>query len=219
MRPFRRFHCNPCINSGFTLIEVLAATSVLIILTTIGMSMFAKSSIQVRRTGSETMIAMIDLARNTAMARRRHVLLAFADPEEVSGQGNQARLGIFLCDEWPESGTELKCRALQRWRNLNVGVVLLPGSPQEYFNPLDAPKLTLHYGRGNTQTAAVHAMVFNARGGLHYPLGELPGLLRLAEGSYHNGKPVPAKESNYAEAPENRLKIGRVIARPMEIAP
>jgi prepilin-type N-terminal cleavage/methylation domain-containing protein len=222
-----RFRAIIC--GGFTLIEILFTILIISILTTIGVSMFANTTTQERRTASETLTAMVDLARRTAEARRKEVILAFASPEEIPGHGQALRLGMFLCeDTWPgESGSDvaptgpIRCRALHRWRNLNAGVVLLPGSGghPEMTNPLDAAPLQLHYGRGFALSATVHALVFSPQGGLAYPSGNFPALLRLAAGNYRHGIPQPSRQHDPTRPPENPLQIGRTIARAMETTP
>ena len=191
--------------------------------------MFANTTTQERRTASETLTAMVDLARRTAEARRKEVILAFASPEEIPGHGQALRLGMFLCEEgWPgesDAGSAptapIRCRALHRWRNLNAGVVLLPsdGRHPEMTNPLNATPLQLLYGRGFALSASVHALVFSPQGGLVYPGGNSPAILRLAAGNYRQGKPQPSRQHDPSRPPENPLQIGRTIARAMETTP
>ena len=64
----------------------------------------------------------------------------------------------------------------------------------------------------------VHAIAFNSRGGLHYPAGSTPIAMRIAEGGYRDGKATAKQARASTEAiTENRLKIGRVTARPYRI--
>lgn len=216
-------------NQGFTLLELVVVISLISILTSIGISMFANSTMQERRTAADTLMAMVDLARQTAGARHREVILAFASPEEIPGHGSSLRLGMFLCeDRWqeqPEPRTSalepIRCRALYRWRNLNAGVVLLPGtgSHLESVNPMDAPPLQLQYGRGFARRATVHALVFHPQSGLVYPDGTHPALLRLVAGSYRHGQPMPSRRDDPDRPPENPLLIHRNATRAFESAP
>lgn len=188
--------------------------------------MFANSSIHERRTAASTMRAMVDLARNVAMARRREVILAFASPEEIPGHGQALRMGIFFCeDRSPTGGVaylaeqgEIRCRAMQRWRNLQAGVVLMPGGVMAGggVNPMDGAGMRLRYGRGFLRTARVHGLVFGPDGGLVWPEGEGPAVLRLVAGGYERGRPVASRKQDVGRAPETVLQVGRGIARAFE---
>jgi hypothetical protein len=84
-------------------------------------------------------------------------------------------------------------------------------------NPIDQPEITISYSGDKSGTARVHAIVFNSRGGLHYPVGSSPVALRIAEGNYRNGKATPYQHGDAKIVSENRLQIGRVIGRPHRI--
>lgn len=209
---------------GYTLVEIVVVIAIISIMASVGMSMFAHSTIHERRTAVGTMGAMVDLARNLAIARRREVILAFASPDEIAGHGQALRLGMFLCDErWSvEAAGEgvIRCRAVHRWRNLQTGVVLMPGSVggAEMVNPLDAPVMRLSYGRGYMRSARVHGMVFGVDGGLLWPVGDVPAVLRLVAGSYERGVPVASRKHDMKRPPENVLQVGRGVARAVEVA-
>ncbi len=106
---------------------------------------------------------------------------------------------------------ELKCTLLGRWKSLPSGVVLLPGAVDGVPNPLDQSKLVIAYG--NSPAKRVHGFVIHARGGLAFPTGSAPVVLRIAEGGYRNGKAVPKTPAGRTAAIANCLKIGRVTAR------
>ncbi|MGL4401982.1 MAG: hypothetical protein ACRCXD_19140, partial [Luteolibacter sp.] len=76
---------------------------------------------------------------------------------------------------------------------------------------------TITYGGSKNLSVEVHAIAFNPRGGLAYPSGSSPVVLRIAEGRYRNGSAIPNKRGSSEAIPESRLKIGRVTARPYQI--
>jgi hypothetical protein len=127
-------------------------------------------------------------------------------------------------DNWLENPTTVKnAELLSRWQTLNTGIVLLPGDINENSvtvpNPLSLDKITITYGGAKNLTVNVHAIAFNSRGGLAYPTGSTPVAIRIAEGSYRGTprKPTANERGTEKAITENRLKIGRVTARPYQI--
>jgi hypothetical protein len=107
---------------------------------------------------------------------------------------------------------------MNRWKTLETGVVLLGGKVDGVENPLDGPKRTITYGSdAKPQTVKVRVIGFNSRGGLRLPAGSVPIIMRIAEGNYRNGVATPFKRVDAQTISENRLKIGRIIARPYRI--
>jgi hypothetical protein len=129
-----------------------------------------------------------------------------------------------VADNWLENPTMIKnAELLSRWQVLNTGIVLLPGDIDENSvkvpNPLSQDKISITYGGAKNLTVKVYAIAFNSRGGLSYPTGSTPVALRIAEGSYRGPQRAPkANERGDGKTiVENRLKIGRVTARPYQI--
>lgn len=199
---------------------MIVVISVLVILLLVGASLFKGSGPQARRSSADQLSALVEQARTTAIASRCHVILAVAEPGDLPQGDERCRIGLFKVAEWPEdpsSGT-VEGELLGRWRTLESGVILIGGQVDGIENPLDAAEWTInHTLRGKPQQVKAHALVFQPRGGLRYPLGSTPVALRVAEGGYRGGKAVPNRRGDSSAIAENRLKIGRVTARPYRI--
>ena len=119
---------------------------------------------------------------------------------------------------WPDTADgEIEGVLINRWRVMEPGVVLLGGDLDGLPNPLDAPVLVIDSPNNHPRVVKLHAIVLNSRGGLHYPVGSSPVVMRVAEGVYQNGIALPVRRSGLRGESENRIKIGRVIARPTRI--
>ena len=200
---------------------MVAVIAILVTLMTAGVSLMNGSGAQSRKAGTDMLTGLIEQARTTAITSRSHVLLAIAEPGDLPAGDERCRIGLFkVTEDWPDASTTpvpLKCTLLNRWQTLNSGIVLIPGDVDGVANPLDQPEVTLSYGGTKNLSAKVHVIAFNSRGGLHYPAGSTPIAMRLAEGAYRGGKATPNKRANQPNITENRLKIGRVTARPYRI--
>ena len=207
--------------SAFTLIEISVTIAVLVILLVGGVSLMSGTGGSARKSGADMLAGMIEQARTTAITSRSYVVLAIAEPSDFSSGENRCRVGLFKVktDQWPEKTSEPVLGVLMnRWRMLENGIVLIGGEQDDLQNPLDGPQLTITYGSdANSRTVEVHAMVFNPRGGLHYPSGSHPIALRIAEGGYRNGMAALNRRADTQAISENRIKIGRVSARPYRI--
>jgi hypothetical protein len=149
-------------------------------------------------------------------------VLAIAEPGDLPANDERCRIGLFKVDvEWPDASatpSPLNCTLLSRWQTLNTGIVLIPGDVDKLPNPLDdKSELTITYGGAKHLSVKVHVIAFSSRGGLHYPAGSTPIALRIAEGGYRGGTATPNKRGPQKSITENRLKIGRVTARPYRI--
>ena len=200
---------------------MLAVFAVIGILLVAGVSLLGDTGAQARRAASDMLSGMIEQARTTAITTRSHVILAIAEPGDLPTDDNRCRLGLFRVDEWPEDNTApVPAVLLSRWRILERGVVLIGGDADDGTggplpNPLDENQLRISYAAGgDVRTLEAHAMAFNPRGGLHFPEGSRPVQLRIAEGMYRNGEAAPVRRGEERTIAENRLKIGRVTARP-----
>ena len=171
-----------------------------------------------RQTGTDLLAAMIEQARTAAITSRSCVLLAVAEPGDLPAGDERCRLGLFKVANWPDAATDpVMGELICRWRCLETGIVLLGGEVDGVANPLDASQRTIAYGATQQLAARVHALAFNARGGLLYPAGSSPVAMRIAEGGYRAGKATPNRRGKSGIVSENRLQIGRVIARPYQI--
>jgi prepilin-type N-terminal cleavage/methylation domain-containing protein len=204
--------------SGFSLIEMLAVIAIMGILITTGTGLMGGAASSARKTGTDLLTGMIEQARTAAITSRSNVLLAIAEPGDLPSDDGRCRLGIFKIqpEDWPTdpAANALKCELTSRWKTLETGVALIGGAVDGVDNPLDAPQLTLAYGGAKATTVKVYAIAFNPLGGLLYPTGSTPMAMRLAEGNYRGGKASPYYHGDSKAITENRLKIGRVIARP-----
>lgn len=198
--------------------------AILVTLMTAGVSLLNDSGAQSRKAGTDMLTGLIEQARTTAITSRSHVLLAIAEPGDLPAGDERCRIGLFKVNEdWSDASatpSPLKCTLLNRWQTLNTGVVLIPDDVGKLPNPLDEKsEITISYGGVKNLSVKVHVIAFNSRGGLHFPAGSTPIALRIAEGGYRGTpkKATPNKRANQETITENRLKIGRVTARPYRI--
>lgn len=201
---------------AFSLIEMVAVIAILCILVSAGIKWTGGSASQSRRTGTDQLAGMIEQARNSAITTRSHVVLAIAEPGDLPSGDECCRLGIFKVETWPDPGDEPIKNAvlLKRWQPLDTGIALIGGKVDGIENPLDGKQVSISYGAPKATTVTVHAIAFNPRGGLCHPAGSTPIAMRIAEGNYRGGKATPYRRGESTAIAENRLKIGRVIARP-----
>ena len=202
---------------GFTLVEVLVTIAILVILLGAGVALLGGTGPQARRSATDLITGMIEQARTTAVTTRSHVVLAIAEPGDLPASDDQrCRIGLFKVGGWTDDFSEpVSATLTSRWRILENNVVLIGGEVEDGLpNPLDGDKVTLKYGE---RQVSAHVIVFNPRGGLRYPSGSRPIVMRVAEGSYRDGKASPNKRASSGTIPENHIKIGRVTARPYRI--
>lgn len=198
---------------------MVVVITILVTLMTAGVSLLNGTGAQSRRTGTDLMAGLIEQARTKAITSRSYVILAIAEPGDLPAGDERCRIGLFAVDgsEVPASLDNANVVLLNRWQMLNTGVALIPGSVDGVENPLDLPELTLNYGGTKNLSVRVHAIAFNPRGGLHHPSGSTPVALRIAEGNYRGGRATPYQTGARKTVTENRLKIGRVTARPYRL--
>jgi type II secretory pathway pseudopilin PulG len=203
---------------AFSLVEMVAVMAILMTLMAAGVSLTSGSGSLSRRTATDMLGAMIEQARTTAITSRSYAVIAIGEPGDLTAGDERCRLGLFKVATWPEHPEDpIKGVLVSRWRVFDTGVVLIGGDVDGLDNPIDQPEITISYSGDKSGTARVHAIVFNSRGGLHYPVGSSPVALRIAEGNYRNGKATPYQHGDAKIVSENRLQIGRVIGRPHRI--
>lgn len=204
--------------AGFSLIELLAVMAVITILLAAGIKILSGTSAQARKTGTDALIATIEQGRSSAITTHSIVLLAIAEPGDLPAGDDRARLGLFKISEWPDSATTVNGTLLRRWQPIPTGAIPYGGDFEGIRNPFDLPEITVRYqSAGKDVEVTVHAIAFTPRGGLHWPTGSDPVVMRLAEGGYRGGKAVPDRRGDARIVSENRLRIGRVVARPWRI--
>ncbi len=223
---------NPHITShkaAFSLIEMVTVIAILVTLMTAGVSLLNGTGVQSRKAGTDLLTGLIEQAKTRAITSRCHILLAIAEPGDLPAGDERCRIGMFKVEEeWPDASNTpapLKCTLLNRWQTLNTGVILLADgdspnpnpSAAGVPNPLDESEITIAYGGDKNLSVKVHAIAFNSRGGLHYPAGSTPIVIRIAEGGYRGGKAKANERGENKVISENLLKIGRVTARPYRI--
>ncbi len=211
-----RHHCGP----AFSLVELSVVIAILLTLATAGAQLLGHTEIQTRKAGTELLTSLIEQARNTAITSRRHVILAIAEPGDIANTDERCRLGIFKVDSWPDPFDGEISKAVQkgRWRALESGLTISGGKLDGLDNPLDAPEIALEYGsESKPRSAKVHAIAFNSRGGIILPASANPVLMRVAAGSYRDGKAIPRHNGKNGTVAEQKIKVGRVTARPYRI--
>lgn len=201
---------------AFTLIEMMVVMAIVGILVTASISLLSGNGTQARRAATNTLVGLIEQARTRAVTGRYHVVLAIIAPTDLPNGDDRCRVGIFQVKKWT-GDTALEGELFSRWLSLSRSIVLIPGEVNGIENPLDQPKITIHYGGLKNLTVKAHLIGFNPCGGLHYPLGSAPIIVRLAEGGYRNGAATPNRRGPNNAISENLLKIGRVTARPYPI--
>lgn len=203
---------------AFTLIEMTAVIAISVILLVAGAVLLTGNGTQSRKAGADLLAGMIEQARTAAITHRSHVVLAVAEPGDLSEDDGRCRLGLFRVESWPALPKDpVEGVLIGRWRTLETGVIPIGGEVEGVINPLDGDELTINYGTTRSLTVRAHAIGFNPRGGLHYPPGSGAITLRLAEGNYREGKATAYRHGASGAIAENRLKIGRVTARPYRI--
>ena len=207
--------------AAFSLIEMVAVIAILAVLMTAGVSLLNGTGAQSRRAGTDMLSGLIEQARTKAITSRTNVVLAIAEPGDLPSDDERCRVGIFTVENWPATSTSplaLEGVLTSRWQTLNTGIALIAGDVNGVDNPLDQPQVTITYGGVKNLSVKVHAIAFNSRGGLSYPYGSSPIAIRIAEGGYRGTpkKATPNLQGSDKVAAENRLKIGRVTARPYQ---
>ncbi len=192
--------------------------AVITILLAVGIKILGGTSSQARKTATDALAASIEQARSKAITSRSTVILALAEPGDLPTTDERCRLGLFQVTNWPASATTVDAILLQRWQSLPTGAIPYGGDFQGIRNPYDLPELTIRYtSAGKQQQISVHAIAFTPRGGLQWPTGSDPLVMRIAEGGYRSGKAMPDLRGESKGVSENRLQIGRVVARPWRI--
>jgi hypothetical protein len=197
---------------------MVAVIAILVILMAAGMRLQGGTGPRARRSAADMLTGLIEQARTAAITSRSCVILAVAEPGDLPSGDTVCRLGLFRVDEWPDSpGAPVPAVLMKRWRALETGVILLGGPVDGVENPLDGPELTIAYGADKPFMVKVHAIAFNSRGGLQFPAGPSPVIMRVAEGNYRGGRATPFQGADTQTISENLIKIGRVNARPYRI--
>lgn len=192
--------------------------TIISILLGVGIKILGGTSGQARKTATDELAASIELARTTAITTHRVVILAIADPGDLPIADERCRLGLFQVITWPDSTTTVNATQLRRWQPMPMGAIPNSGDYQGIRNPYDLPELTVRYvSAGKDVEVQVHALAFTPRGGLQWPTGSDPLVMRVAEGSYRGGRAAPDLRGESKAVSENRLLIGRVVARPRRI--
>ena len=190
--------------------------AVLVILLAAGLDHISSS--HSGKADTDLIVGMLDQARTAAITSRSCVVLAVADPADLPTRDPRCHLAIIKLDGLPDPlANTLKGVMLGRWHPMNPGIALIGGKVPGADNPLDAEKLTITCDVPRHLTVKVHAIAFNPCGGLAYPPGSAPVTLRVAQCVYQAGTAVPIHHPQSGPSAENRLKIGRVSARPYRI--
>jgi len=198
---------------------MVTVIAILVTLMAAGVGLLNGTGSQSRKAGTDLLSGLIEQARTKAITSRSIVVLAIAEPGDLPAGDERCRVGLFsvAVDKWPDLSSgpaTVKGVLLSRWQTLNTGLVLFGGEVGGVANPLDQGEITINYGGTKNLSVKVHAIAFNSRGGLHHPPGSTPIVLRIAEGAYRGGKASANERGTQKVISENRLRIGRVTARP-----
>lgn len=196
---------------------MITIIAVLVVLLLAGVRILGGTGSQARKAGTDMLTGMIERGRTSAITSRSHVVLAIAEPGDLPAGDERCRLGLFRVDTdaWADAGSgTIEGVLMSRWKVLETGVVLIGGDVDGVENPVGGQELTIRFGSASSLSVKAHCLAFDPRGGLCYPAGSAPVVLRVAEGGYRGGEAAPNKRGDSGVIAENRLKIGRVIARP-----
>lgn len=201
---------------------MVAVLAILTTLLAVGVNLLGGDNSRSRKTATDMLAGLIEQARTAAITSRSCVVLAIAEPGDLPTGGENYRIGLIqvAADSLPDSAampSEFSGKLLSRWQTLNTGIVLIGGDADGVVNPLDSPQVSITCNGANAPAILVHAIAFNGRGRLCHPSGSAPIAVRIAEGVYREGRAIPYMRGERKTIAENRLKIGRVIARPYRI--
>lgn len=203
---------------AFSLIEMVAVMGVLAMLCVTGFSLMHGTGCQSRKAALDLLAGAIEQARAAAITSRSYVVLAVAEPGDLPTGDERCRLGMFAVATWPDAATDtVRGELLARWQTFDSGIALLGGEVAGVENPMDRPKLTIASDTAQPRILTVHALVFNPRGGLHYPPGSMPVAMCIAEGCYRGGQATPYRRGAAAGITASCLKISRVTSHSYRI--
>lgn len=189
--------------------------AVISLLMAAGLRMLGASAGHARKTAADTFIGLVEQARSMAISSRSITVLAIAEPGDLPAADERCRIGIFKINEWPTDPTTLDGILIRRWHALPSGTVILPGAVNGLRNPRDEPETLIRYLAENQPTQGrFFTIAFTPRGGLLWPTGSDPVVLRIADGTYRGGQPSPTPNGAAHTIAENQFKIGRIVARP-----
>jgi type II secretory pathway pseudopilin PulG len=219
---FKQSVCPRQWSAAFTLIEIVAVIAILMGLLIGGVSLLEGTASQSRKAATDLLGGMIEKARTQAISSRCYVILAIAEPGDLPATDGQCKVGLFQLkpDDWPDPATPplaLDATLLGRWQNLFSGVVPIGDDVGGGVNLINQPQIFINYGKEKNSGKEFHAIIFSPQGGIKYPLGSAPVVVRLAEGGYRDGKATPFRRGNQNAVIENHLKIGRVTGRAYRI--
>ena len=194
-----------------------AVMAVMGLLLTAGLRGLGDPAAQARKAATESVMSLVEQARTTAITSRCVVVLALADPGDLPSGEACAHIGLFKIKQWPAAPGVLDGTLIRRWQALPGGAIIFPGAVNGVRNPRDEPERTIRYLSGKRPCQGdFHLIAFTARGGLLWPAGSDPVALRIAEGGYRHGQPSPNIRDGARGIAENRVKIGRITARPYQ---
>ncbi len=209
--------------SGFSLLELISVIAVMALLLGAGVSLLGDTGSKARRTTVDVLSGMIDQGRSQAITSHSQVLLAIAEPKDLSTSNDErARVTLFKLTDFNKDTGEATGEILRRWEILNSGIALIKGKVGDYRNVIDEREVELTYtAGGRNQRITVHGIVFSARGGRDWPVGSGPVGIRIAEGGYRgeHKTPTPNYRGESRKVIEDCLKVGRVIARAQRFDP
>ncbi len=199
---------------------MLAVIVILLVLIAAGIRLGGNPGAASRRSATHLVSGLVEYARATAISRRTSVLLALAAPAGLPAGGDgRYRVGLFqITADLGGDGflTELSRREaipLGRWRALDRPVILGTGGESGLVNPMDEPALEIRLP--DRELIRVHGVILDRRGGIHWPAGSTPVVIRIGEGVSKQGR--AEMDQRGGAAAENLLRIGRHNSRTYQI--
>lgn len=212
----------PACRAAFSLLEMVVVIAVMLTLMVAGVSLIGDTGSKSRRAASDSLMGIVEQARTRAITSRSQVLLAIAEPRDLPAGDDKARLGLFKLTDFDKKTGRAKGELLRRWEMVPAGVALIGGEAEQFRNVMDEDEVSLAYVSGGKNfNIAVHGMVFSPRGGRDWPEGAGAVVIRIAEGGYRGSEKRPQANTRGESraVTEDRVKIGRIIARPQRFDP
>ncbi len=181
-----------------------AVIAILLVVMTAGIGLRTGAPVATQRVAADLVSAMADRARTSAISKRSSVVMAMATPADLPvGADGRCRIGLFqvISESGEASSLVRTVTQLGRWQRLDRSIGWAAGKVDGAVNPFESPRLVLRDGE---ETLRLHCIIFHSRGGLEWPLGSAPAVIRISQaGALSSGKVVP----------ENRLRVGRINGR------
>lgn len=184
---------------GFSLLEMACVLAGICVMMGAGIGWLGGVDGRAVREAADRLESELERARSMALASNGTIALAVEELEKGK-PGGGTRVVLLRLSGWREDAGDVDAERISPWHALPAGVVLTGGGAGGLRNAFDQPetKVSLKSERSSPMHRC-RLLVVSPRGGLRFPAGSDPLLLRI----------VDAKKPGN----EERLRIGRIVAR------